>query len=81
MDINIEDAAALFRQFQQEAEMLEREARECPVPKPGGVLGRLLGFQKKPEDEDGARGGSMENPPRGKREGGKGGSRGSGELK
>jgi cytochrome c oxidase assembly factor 2 len=39
------DEAALFRQF-QEAKILEKEARECPVPKPGGVLGRLLGFQQ-----------------------------------
>jgi len=31
--------------------MLEKEARECPVPKPGGVLGRLLGFQQD-EKED-----------------------------
>lgn len=40
------DEAALFRQFQEEAKILEKEARECPVPKPGGVLGRLLGFQQ-----------------------------------
>ena len=47
----LEDEAALFRQFQGEAQMLEKEARECPVPKPGGVLGRLLGFQQD-EKED-----------------------------
>ena len=45
----IEDEAALFRRFQEEAKMLEKEAHECPMPKPGGVLGRLLGFQR---DED-----------------------------
>jgi cytochrome c oxidase assembly factor 2 len=45
-DPKIEDEAALFRQFQDEAKMLEKEAHECPVPKPGGVLGRLLGFQQ-----------------------------------
>jgi cytochrome c oxidase assembly factor 2 len=42
----IEGEAALFRQFEEEAEMLEKEARECPVPKPGGFVGRLLGFQQ-----------------------------------
>jgi cytochrome c oxidase assembly factor 2 len=50
-DLTLEDEAALFRQFQGEAQMLEKEARECPVPKPGGVLGRLLGFQQD-EKED-----------------------------
>jgi cytochrome c oxidase assembly factor 2 len=45
-DPRLQDEAALFRQFQHEAEMLEKEAHACPVPKPGGVLGRLLGFQQ-----------------------------------
>jgi hypothetical protein len=45
-DTRIEGEAALFQQFQEEAEMLEKEARECPVPKPGRFLGRLLGFQQ-----------------------------------
>lgn len=44
--LHIADEAAIFRHFQAEAEMLEKEAHECPVPKPGGVLGRLLGFQQ-----------------------------------
>ncbi|KAL9089444.1 MAG: hypothetical protein Q9165_005765 [Trypethelium subeluteriae] len=25
--------------------------RECPVPKPGGLVGEILGFRNKPEDE------------------------------
>ena len=25
--------------------------RECPVPKPGGLIGEIMGFRKKPEDE------------------------------
>lgn len=47
---NLEEEAALFRELQREAEILEkadREARECPVPKPTGMLGRLLGFEDK----------------------------------
>ena len=46
---DLEEEAALFRQFQAEAKILEKEGHQCPVPKPTGVLGRLLGF----EDEDG----------------------------
>ena len=34
--------------------MLEKEAHECPVPKPGGVLGRLLGFQQHEDARDDA---------------------------
>jgi hypothetical protein len=45
-DSSLGDEAALFRQFQEEAQILEKEARECPVPKPGGILGRLFGFQQ-----------------------------------
>jgi cytochrome c oxidase assembly factor 2 len=48
----IEGEAALFRQFQEEAEMLEKEARECPVPKPGGFLGQLLGFRQDGNKQD-----------------------------
>ena len=47
---DLEEEAALFRALQREAEALEkeaREARECPVPKPKGILGRLLGFEEK----------------------------------
>jgi hypothetical protein len=47
-----QDEAALFRQFQHEAEMLEKEAHACPVPKPGGVLGRILGFQQDKKNQD-----------------------------
>lgn len=57
------DEAALFRQFQQEAEMLEKEARECPVPKPGAVLGRLFGFQQGEKDAQ-REGGSSANDVR-----------------
>ncbi|EXJ78767.1 hypothetical protein A1O1_09169 [Capronia coronata CBS 617.96] len=44
---DLEEEAALFRDLQREAEALEKEARECPVPKPSGVIGRLLGFEDK----------------------------------
>ena len=47
---DLEEEAALFRALQREAEILEKEAREsreCPVPKPRGLLGQLLGFEEK----------------------------------
>lgn len=47
---DIAEEAALFRELQREAEALEqeaRQARECPVPKPRGMIGRWLGFEEK----------------------------------
>jgi len=40
------EEAMLFRELEAEARLLEKQAevRECPVPKPRGVLGRVLGF-------------------------------------
>ncbi|KAK0735805.1 hypothetical protein B0T21DRAFT_368567, partial [Apiosordaria backusii] len=49
---------------ERRAERAERGKRECPVPKPGGVLGEWLGFHKdttavdKGELKRGMRGGS-----------------------
>jgi cytochrome c oxidase assembly factor 2 len=60
-DLRITDEAALFRNFQEEAEMLEKEAHECPVPKPSGVLGRLLGFQQDGKKTDAVRAGSRDS--------------------
>lgn len=37
-----------------EGKMLARKAHECPVPKPGGVIGEVLGFRR--EDRDAAPG-------------------------
>ncbi|KIY03946.1 uncharacterized protein Z520_00638 [Fonsecaea multimorphosa CBS 102226] len=45
----LDEEAALFRELQAEAEALEtqaRSARECPVPKPRGWVGRMLGFEE-----------------------------------
>ena len=30
-----------------ESEMMLKKAHECPVPKPKGIIGRLLGFEDK----------------------------------
>jgi cytochrome c oxidase assembly factor 2 len=39
-----EEARALFREMEEEEEAMERQRRECPVPKPRGKIGELLGF-------------------------------------
>jgi cytochrome c oxidase assembly factor 2 len=39
-----EEAKALFHEMEEEEEAMERERRECPVPKPRGKIGELLGF-------------------------------------
>ncbi|MCJ1472330.1 hypothetical protein MMC13_000977 [Lambiella insularis] len=33
-----------------ESEMLARKAHQCPVPKPGGRIGQVLGFRDKKTD-------------------------------
>ncbi|KIV93444.1 hypothetical protein PV10_04657 [Exophiala mesophila] len=47
----LEEEAVLFRELQREADALEREAGECPVPKPSGVIGRLLGFTDRAKEQ------------------------------
>lgn len=41
--------------IEEEARILEMRTRECPVPKPGGLVGEFLGFKsnKSPESGDG----------------------------
>jgi cytochrome c oxidase assembly factor 2 len=39
-----EDVRALFREMKEEAAVRESERRECPVPKPRGKIGEMLGF-------------------------------------
>jgi cytochrome c oxidase assembly factor 2 len=46
---------ALFRDMKEEASVLERARRECPIPKPRGKIGELLGFRgdgRRPRSED-----------------------------
>lgn len=49
---NLQDEALLFQQLQKEAEALDKHARECPVPKPTGWIGKMMGFDKKVTSED-----------------------------
>jgi len=41
----IDDEIARFRQMEEEAKRMANIRRECPVPKPGGVIGEILGFK------------------------------------
>jgi cytochrome c oxidase assembly factor 2 len=43
----IDDEIAKFREMKEEAERMAKIRRECPVPKPGGVIGELLGFKSR----------------------------------
>lgn len=44
-DISDDGAASLTR--------MPKPKRECPVPKPGGLVGEILGFQPSSSDGDG----------------------------
>ncbi|KAK2766969.1 hypothetical protein FQN54_006286 [Arachnomyces sp. PD_36] len=37
---------ATFRKMENEAKALEKTGRECPVPKPRGIVGQILGFEE-----------------------------------
>lgn len=39
-----DEEVSTFLQMEEEAERLANAGRECPVPKPKGILGQLLGF-------------------------------------
>lgn len=41
----VDEEVSTFLQMEEEAEKLSHINRECPVPKPKGVLGELLGFR------------------------------------
>ncbi|KAL9618707.1 MAG: hypothetical protein Q9160_006586 [Pyrenula sp. 1 TL-2023] len=40
------DEQAVFLRLQEEAQALEKERRECPVPKPKGIIGEVLGLTR-----------------------------------
>ncbi|KAF2121096.1 hypothetical protein BDV96DRAFT_483786 [Lophiotrema nucula] len=50
------DVMSEERGKRKEAEEIEAEARrkgrECPVPKPGGLIGQVLGFKKEEERDE-----------------------------
>lgn len=42
-----DEEVSTFFQMEAEAEKLAQIRRECPVPKPSGLLGELLGFAER----------------------------------
>jgi cytochrome c oxidase assembly factor 2 len=47
-NLDLDEESTLFAQLAAEAALLEQKARlarECPVPKPSGWVGRMLGFE------------------------------------
>lgn len=46
-----DDEVSTFLQLEEEAERLAKTGRECPVPKPGGVIGELLGFPSRKDTQ------------------------------
>jgi cytochrome c oxidase assembly factor 2 len=40
----VDEELTTFLQMEKEAKALEKTGRECPVPKPRGIMGQILGF-------------------------------------
>ena len=55
----IVDEVAEFRKMEQEAKQVSKLRRECPVPKPRGIVGTILGFDR---DQPGKGNGSTAPP-------------------
>jgi hypothetical protein len=47
----MDEEVSTFFQMEEEAEKLSHVGHECPVPKPKGVLGQLLGFRDAPSEQ------------------------------
>jgi cytochrome c oxidase assembly factor 2 len=41
-----DEEVTTFLQLEEEAKQYATPGRECPVPKPTGIIGNLLGFSK-----------------------------------
>ncbi|KAL4975375.1 hypothetical protein BDW66DRAFT_68919 [Aspergillus desertorum] len=46
-----DEEVTTFLQLEEEAEQYAAPGRECPVPKPTGIIGDLLGFPKAPDTQ------------------------------
>lgn len=47
----MDEEVSTFFLMEEEAEKLAQVGHECPVPKPKGVLGQLLGFRNAPSQQ------------------------------
>jgi cytochrome c oxidase assembly factor 2 len=45
-----DEEVSTFLQMEEEAEKMAKIGRACPVPKPGGIVGELLGFRNRDND-------------------------------
>lgn len=43
------ESQRMARESREDEEELRRKSRECPVPKPAGMVGRILGFKQEEE--------------------------------
>jgi len=62
MSAATDEEVLAFMQLQQEANRLEYTRRECPVPKPSGKLGELLGFKNHENGQQQQQSGQPEFP-------------------
>jgi cytochrome c oxidase assembly factor 2 len=46
------DSTGEERRYVAETEEWKKPTRECPIPKPGGLIGKVLGIRKEDEVED-----------------------------
>jgi len=51
-DVDAQERIVQFPSMSEGAHVLGKTKRECPVPKPGGVVGELLGFNKKAKGDE-----------------------------
>lgn len=49
----VDEEVSTFLQMEEEAERMAKVGRECPVPKPGGIIGEILGFRNSRNEEQG----------------------------
>lgn len=47
----VDEEVSTFFQMEAESQTLTQANHECPIPKPKGVLGELLGFRNAREDQ------------------------------
>lgn len=48
LDDEEEEAEASFG-LAEERERMKKQGHECPIPKPGGIVGEVLGFENRTE--------------------------------
>lgn len=49
----VDEEVSTFLQMEEEAERMAKVGRECPVPKPGGIIGEILGCRNSRNEEQG----------------------------